>query len=82
MNKNLQKSFEKGIQEYDKITNRNIHVLTNLVNSNTVDSIIVRTVSNMLNDKNRSQFNLEPVDGKSNSFTTNPTNLQQVQNQR
>ena len=50
--KNLQKSVKEGIQEYDNFTNRNYQVLTNIVNSNTVDSSVVRTVSNMLNDKN------------------------------
>ena len=64
-NKKLQKSVEEGIQEYDKISNRNNQVLTNLVKSNTVDSSIVKTVSNLLNDK-KSQFSLEPVEGSSN----------------
>ena len=44
MNKNLQKSVGKGIQDYDEITNRNIQLVTNLVNSNQVDSSIVKTV--------------------------------------
>ena len=42
LNKNLQKSIEKGIQEYDKISNRNNQLVTNLVNSNPVDSSIVK----------------------------------------
>ena len=78
LNKNLQKSIEEGIQEFDEITNRIIQVLNNLVNSNTVDSSIVKTVSKLLNDKNRSQFNLEPVEASSNLFTINHTNPQQV----
>ena len=75
----LNKKLHKSVKEYDKISNRNNQVLTNLVNSNTVDSSIVKTVSNLLNDNNKSQFSLEPVEGSSNLFTINPiTNPQQV----
>ena len=80
LNKNLQKS----IKEYDEITYRNNQLVTDLVNSNQVDSTIIKTVSNLLNDKNKSQFSLEPVtqsafgEGNPNSFTINPTNPQQV----
>ena len=78
MNKNLQKSIE----EYDEITNRNNQLITNIVNSNQVDSSIVKTVSNLLNDKNKSQFSLEPIHGlepmNPNLFTINPPNPQQV----
>ena len=89
-NKNLQKSIKEGIQEYDKITNRNNQLVTDLVNSNQVDSSIVRTVSNLLNDKNKSPFSLEPItqntqsafhafgEGNPNLFTINPDNPQQV----
>ena len=77
-NKNLQKS----IKEYDEITDRNNQLTINLVNSNQVDSTIIRTVSNLLNDKNKSQFSLEPVtqfgEGNPNLFTINPTDPQQV----
>ena len=73
MNKNLQKSIE----EYDEITNRNNQLVTDLVNSNQVDSSIVKTVSNLLNTQ--SQFRLEPVEGNPNLFIINPfTNPQQV----
>ena len=41
-NKNLQKSIEKGIQEYDEISEKNREMLTNLVNSNQVDSSIIK----------------------------------------
>ena len=58
LNKNLQKS----IKEYDEITYRNNQLVTDLVNSNQVDSTIIKTVSNLLNDKNKSQFSLEPVE--------------------
>ena len=78
LNKNLQKSIEKRIQEYDKISNRNNQLVTNLVNSNLVDSSIVKTISNLLNDKNNSQFSLEPVEGNPNLFIINPHNPQQV----
>ena len=80
LNKNLQKS----IKEYDEITYRNNQLVTDLVNSNQVDSTIIKTVSNLLNDKNKSQFSLEPVtqsafgEGTPNLFTINPTNPQQV----
>ena len=90
LNKKLHKSLKEGIQEYDKISNRDNQVLTNLVNSNTVDSSFVKTVSNLLNDKNKSQFSLEPIEGyprdsfrdsfhsPANLFTINPHNPQQV----
>ena len=63
LNKNLQKSIEKGIQGYDALTTRNIQIVTDLVNSNLGDSSNITSVSNLLNDKNKSQFNLEPVEG-------------------
>ena len=82
LNKNLQKSIKEGIQEYDEITNRNNQLLTSLVTSNQVDSSIVKTVSNLLSDKNKSQFSIEPVMGyprsSANLFTINPHNPQQV----
>ena len=83
LNKNLQKSIKEGIQEYDEITNRNNQLLTSLVNSNLVDSSFVKTVSNLLNDKNKSQFSLEPITqdnphSSANLFTINPHNPQQV----
>ena len=78
LNKKLHKSVKEGIQEYDKITNRNNQIVTDLVNSKQVDSSIVKTVSNLLNDNNKSQFSLEPVEGSSNLFTINPHNPQQV----
>ena len=78
----MQKSIKEGIQEYtkqyDEITNHNNQLLTNRVNSNQVDSSFVKTVSNLLNDKNKSQFSLEPVMGNPNLFTINPCNPQQV----
>ena len=79
LNKNLQKSIKEGIQEYDEITNRNNQLLTSLVTSNQVDSSIVKTVSNLLSDKNKSQFSLEPIiQDYPNIFTINPHNPQQV----
>ena len=79
LNKSLQKSIQQGIEEYDEICKKNNELLTNLVNSNQVDSSIVKTISNLLNDKNKSQFSLEPVEGYSNVFTINPVNPQIVQ---
>ena len=78
----LQQSIKEGIQEYDEITNCNNQLLTNLVNSNQVDSSFVKTVFNLLNDKNKSQFSLELNKGNprssANVFTINPSNPQQV----
>ena len=78
LNKNLQKS----IKEYDEITYRNNQLVTDLVNSNQVDFTIIKTNSNLLNDKNKSQFSLEPIHGlepmNPNLFTINPHNPQQV----
>ena len=59
LNKNLQKSVKEGVQKYDKITNSNNQYPTMLVNSNTVDSSIVKTVSKLLNDKNKRHSSLE-----------------------
>ena len=77
-NNALNKNLQKSIEEYDEITNRNNQLITNLVNSNQVDSSIVKTVSNLLNDKNKSQFSLEPIEGCPNLFTINPHIPQQV----
>ena len=77
-NNTLQNSIKEGIKQYNEITNHNNQLLTSLVNSNQVDSSIVKTVSNLLNDKNRSQFSLEPVMDNPNLFTINPSNPQQV----
>ena len=57
----IQKSIEEGKQEYDEITNRINQLLTNLVNSNQVDSNIVKTVSNLLNDKNKSRYIINEI---------------------
>ena len=85
-NNTLQNSIKEGIKQYNEITNHNAELrnqlLTSLVNSNQVDSSIVKTVSNLLNDKNKSQFSLEPIKGyphsSTNLFTINPHNPQQV----
>ena len=82
-NNTLQNSIKEGIKQYNEITNHNAELrnqlLTSLVNSNQVDSSIVKTVSNLLNDKNKSQFSLEPMtQDNPNLFTINPHNPQQV----
>ena len=90
-NNTLQNSIKEGIKQYNEITNRHaeanaeaiaeLHnqLLTSLVNSNQVDSSIVKTVSNLLNDKNKSQFSLEPItQDNPNLFTINPHNPQPV----
>ena len=78
----LKKNVQKSIKENDEITNRNNQLITNLVNYIQVDSSIVKTVSNSLNDKNNSQFSLQPVtqfgEGNPNLYTINPHNPQQV----
>ena len=86
----LQNSIREGIKQYNEISNHKAELrnqlLTSLVNSNQVDSSIVKTVSNLLNDKNKSQFRLEPIEGyphssarsSANLFTVNPHNPQQV----
>ena len=78
----LNKILQKSIKEYDEITYRNNQLVTDLANSNQVDSTIFKTVSNLLNDKNKSQFSLEPVtqsgEGNPNLFIINPINPQQV----
>ena len=78
MNKILQKSIKERSRDCDEITNRN-NLLSSLVNFNQVDSSIVQTFSNLLNDKNKSQFSLEPVESNSLLFTINHTNPQLVQ---
>ena len=86
-NKNTpQNSVEEGIKQYNEIINHNAELrnqlLTSLVNSNQVDSSIVKTVSNLLNDKNKSQFSFEPIEGyqrsSTNLFTAIAHNTQQV----
>ena len=75
----MQNSIKEGIKQYNEITNHNNQLLTSLVNSNQVDSSIVKTVSNLLNDKNKSQFSLEPItQDNPNLFTINPHNPQPV----
>ena len=81
LNKKIQKSNKKGIQEYDKITNRKSQLVTDLVISNQVDSSIVRTVSNVLNDKNKSQFSLEPVTQSTQSPSVPPVKAIQIYSQ-
>ena len=71
--------LQKSIKDYDEITNRNNQLVTNLVTSNQVDFSIVKTVSKLLNDKHKSQFSLQPVEGNSNLFLIHPTNPQLVQ---
>ena len=55
----IKKTLQKSIKEYDETTNRNNQLVNNLINSNQLDSSIVKTVSNLLNDKNKSEFSLE-----------------------
>ena len=86
-NNTLQNSIKEGIKQYNEITNHHNQLLTSLVSSNQVDSSIVKTVSNLLNDKNKSQFSLEPITqdnlhssshSSANLFTINPHNPQPV----
>ena len=68
----MQNSIKEGIKQYNAFTNHNNQLLTSLGNSNQVDSSIVKAVSNLLNDKNNSQFSLEPI---TQSFTQDNPNL-------
>ena len=68
----------RAIEHSSDILNKNLQKSIKDANSNQVDSSIVKTVSNHLNDKNKSQFSLEPVEGSSRFFTINPHNPQQV----
>ena len=68
MNKSLQDSIEKGIQEADEITSNINHLHTNLGNSNVVNTCFVKAVSNLLHDKNENQYIFEPVEGSSSLF--------------
>ena len=72
----LPKSIKEGIQDYDEITNRNIQLLTSLVNSNQVDSSVLKTISNLLNTQ--SHFSLKPIKSNPYLFTINPHNPQQI----
>ena len=79
LNKNIQKSIQQGLENYEEISKKNHETLTNLVNSNQVDSSIVKTVSNLLTDKTKSQFSLEKLnDNNPNLFYINPHNPQPV----
>ena len=69
----------RAIEHSSDILNKNLQKSIKDANSNQVDSSIVKTVSNLLNDKNKSQFSLEPVLGNSNFFTINHTDPQLVQ---
>ena len=85
-NNTLQNSVKEEMKQYNEIINHDAELRnqlpTSLVNSNQVDSSIVKTVSNLLNDKNKSQFSLEPIESYPRSsaslFTINPHNPQQV----
>ena len=76
--KTLQKSIEKSILQNDECTTRNNQHHTNLVNPHQVDTSIVRTVCNLLDDKYKNQFSTEPVRGSSNLISINSTYPQQV----
>ena len=69
---------KKKLQYYDEITNRKNQLPTSIVICNQVDYSIVKTVSNILNDQNKSQFKLETINDNPNLFTINPSNPQSV----
>ena len=52
-NDTLQNSIKEGIKQYNEITNNNNQLLTSLVNSNQVDSSIVKTVLTYLMTKTK-----------------------------
>ena len=45
LNKNSRKAFKDGTKEHDELTTRSKQYLTNLINSDLVDSSIKKTVS-------------------------------------
>ena len=65
-NENLQNTLTSGLD-----------ILNSLVKSNMIDSNIVRTLSNLMNNKNKSQFSLN-YNTSDNSFTINPINPQKI----
>ena len=71
-----QKAITEGNQNLQNAITTGMDNLKYLVNSNIVDSNIVTTLSNMINNKNRSQFSLNQI--KDNKFQINPTNPQNV----
>ena len=73
-----QESTQKAITEgNENLQNTLKHILNTLVKSNMIDSNIVRTLSNLMNNKNKSQFSLN-YNTSDNSFTINPINPQKI----
>ena len=65
----------RAIEHSSDILNENLQKSIKDANSNQVDSSIVKTVSNLLNDKNKCQFSLEPVEGSGNTYYLNDPDL-------
>ena len=77
--KAIREANTSNIEQYKSITEKNNKLLNQLVNSKKVDSSIIKTIANLLSDKNKSQFKIEQNDPKNpNSFTINPTNSQKI----
>ena len=77
--KAIREANTSNIEQYKYITEKNNKLLNQLVNSKSVDSSIIKTIANLLSDKNKSQFKIEQNDPKNpNSFTINPTNPQNI----
>ena len=77
--KAIREANTSNIEQYKYITEKNNKLLNQLVNSKSVDSSIIKTIANLLSDKNKSQFKIEQNDPKNpNSFTINPTSPQNI----
>ena len=77
--KAIREANTSNIEQYKYITEKNNKLLNQLVNSKSVDSSIIKTIANLLSDKNKSQFKIEQNDPKNpNSFTINPINPQNI----
>ena len=53
-----QKAITEGNENLQNTLTTGLDILNNLVKSNMIDSNIVRTLSNLMNNKNKSQFSL------------------------
>ena len=72
-----QKAITEGNENLQNTLTTGLDILNNLVKSNMIDSNIVRTLSNLMNNKNKSQFSIN-YNTSDNSFTINPINPQKI----
>ena len=72
-NRNLTDNNQQGINQFDQRSENNKAILERLIQTNTVDSSIIKTTSNLLTNKDKSQST-----PSLNIFTNNPHNPQRV----